>query len=108
MSGIKRKLFAALLCILAILLLFVGTVPCAAESTAEDSAERVERLLDGIYAIIERAGLDTESLVSEGECPVFDKFDEYIPPHLLRLAYAADRLLAGEITDRFNNTEMYI
>ena len=67
-----------------------------------------ERLLDGIYAIIEREGLDTESLVSEGECPVFDKFDEYIPPHLLRLAYAADRLLADEITDRFNNTEMYI
>ena len=54
-----------------------------------------------IRNILERDGLDTFSLVNEGECPVFDKFDEYIPPELLRDAYAIDRLFADEILERF-------
>ena len=52
-------------------------------------------------SILERDGLDTFSLVIDGECPVFDKFDEYIPPELLREAYATDRLFAKEVIERF-------
>ena len=51
--------------------------------------------------ILERDGLDTRTLVGEGECPVFDKFDDYIPPELLREAYAEDRLRADEVLERF-------
>ena len=60
-----------------------------------------KNLMFGIRAILERDGLDTFSLVNGGECPVFDKFDEYIPPELLRDAYAIDRLRADEIFERF-------
>lgn len=55
----------------------------------------------GIRDIIERDGIKTEDLVGDGECPVFDKYDEYIPPELLREAYAKDRLFADEIIERF-------
>ena len=51
--------------------------------------------------ILERDGLDTFALVNDGECPMFDKFDEYIPPELLRDAYAVDRLFADEVLERF-------
>ncbi|MBE6536899.1 MAG: DEAD/DEAH box helicase [Ruminococcaceae bacterium] len=57
--------------------------------------------LFGIRDIIERDGIKTEDLVGAGECPVFDKYDEYIPPELLREAYARDRLRADEIIERF-------
>ena len=66
-----------------------------------------EDLLAAIGNIIERDGLDSESLVSDGECPVYDKFDEYIPAELLRQSYAADRLLADEIIQRFKSGEIY-
>lgn len=58
-------------------------------------------LLFGIRRIIERDGIDTFSLVSDSECPVFDKYDDYVPPELLRDAYAIDRLYADEIIERF-------
>ncbi len=60
-----------------------------------------ERLVLGIRDILERDGLDPESLVGDGECPVFDKYDDFIPPELLRAAYAKDRLRADEILERF-------
>ncbi len=60
-----------------------------------------KELLDGIRRILERDGLDTKDLIRGGECPVYDKYDEYIPPELLREAYAKDRLLADEILERF-------
>jgi ATP-dependent Lhr-like helicase len=56
---------------------------------------------DKIREILIRDGLDTHSLVEDSECPVFDKFDEYIPSELLRDAYAIDRLRADEIFERF-------
>ncbi len=59
------------------------------------------RLYDGICAIIERDGVHPENLVFSGECPVFDKFDDYIPAELTREAFAADRLRADEILVRF-------
>jgi ATP-dependent Lhr-like helicase len=42
------------------------------------------------------------SLVSPTELPSFEKYDEYIPGDLLRLAYAADRLNAEEACKRLN------
>lgn len=60
-----------------------------------------KNLIFAIRDILSREGIDVKTLVSEGECPVFDKYDEYIPPELLRLAYAADRLRADEIFERF-------
>ena len=60
-----------------------------------------DNLLSGLRNILERDGLDTFSLVNSGECPVFDKFDEYSPPELLRDAYAIDRLRADEVLERF-------
>lgn len=54
-----------------------------------------------LRSVIEREGIDTEALVADGECPVFDKYDEFIPPELLRLAYAKDRLFADEVLLRF-------
>ena len=58
-------------------------------------------LMFNIRNILERDGLDTFTLVNDGECPMFDKFDEYIPAELLRDAYAIDRLLADEVLERF-------
>ena len=51
--------------------------------------------------IIAREGVDPYDLVFDGECPVFDKFDDYIPPELLRAAYAEDRLCEEEFKERF-------
>ena len=59
-----------------------------------------------IGRIIDRDGLDTLSLMQDGEFPVFDKFDEYIPAELLRDAYAIDRLGSDEVVRRFLNGEM--
>lgn len=63
--------------------------------------EAGKSFLFGIRDIIARDGIKTEDLVADGECPVFDKYDEYIPPELLREAYAKDRLFADEIIERF-------
>ncbi len=60
-----------------------------------------KNLLFNIRQIIANEGIDTYSLVKDGECPVFDKFDEYIPPELLREAYAKDRLSCEEVIERF-------
>ena len=64
-----------------------------------------EHFLEKIEQIITRDGLDTRSLVSNSEYPVFDKFDDCIPPELLRDAYAADRLSAKWVIKRFGNAE---
>lgn len=69
--------------------------------TFKAKPEAGKSLMFNIRSILERDGLDTCTLVNDGECPVFDKFDEYIPPELLRDAYAADRLLADEVLERF-------
>ena len=69
--------------------------------TFKAKGEAGKELLSNISAIISRDGLDTESLVNGGECPVFDKYDDYIPPELLRRAYAVDRLSTEEVLERF-------
>ena len=69
--------------------------------TFKAKADAGRSLMFNIRSILERDGLDTFTLVNDGECPVFDKFDEYIPPELLRDAYATDRLFADEVLERF-------
>ena len=58
-------------------------------------------LIAAMQDIIAREGVDPYNLVFDGECPVFDKFDDYIPPELLRAAYAEDRLCVEEFKERF-------
>ncbi|HBJ18466.1 MAG TPA: ATP-dependent helicase [Clostridiales bacterium] len=62
-------------------------------------------LPERIRGILSRDGLDTATLVFDGECPVFDKYDDFIPPELLREAYAVDRLRADEVIARFDGKE---
>jgi ATP-dependent Lhr-like helicase len=76
--------------------------------TFKASADAGIAFIDNLSNIIERDGINTEALVGEGECPIFDKYDEFIPPELLRIAYAKDRLLATEIEERFEKSEIYL
>ncbi len=41
---------------------------------------------------VREQGIDPESLVGASEVPVFEKYDDHIPPELLRRAYAIDKL----------------
>ena len=61
-----------------------------------DGAEWLSRLAD----MIRTQGIDCVSLMEHGEIPVFEKYDDCIPPELLRRAYATDRLRADEVTAR--------
>ena len=67
-----------------------------------------ENLLYAIGNIIARDGLDPEKLVSPSESPIYDKYDPFIPPELLRRSYAQDRLLADEIIERYEKGELYL
>ena len=53
-----------------------------------DAVDFVETMRDDIA----REGMDAESLVGDSEAPSYDKYDEHVPPPLLRCAYARDRL----------------
>jgi len=77
---------------------------CYITFKAKDKAAG-ENLAHAIRNIIERDGLDPHELVFGGECPVFDKYDEYIPAELLRDAYAVDRLCPEEVVERFCGEE---
>ncbi len=57
--------------------------------------EFISNLLSGV----ERDGIDTHSLVENGEIPIFEKYDNFIPHSLLRRAYATDKLRADEAED---------
>jgi ATP-dependent Lhr-like helicase len=55
--------------------------------------------------IVQREGMDPERLMESGEVPVFEKYDDCIPPDLLRKAYAIDRLRADEVCARIEAWE---
>lgn len=59
----------------------------------------IKRFTDRLNDIC-KDGVDKESLISKSESPVFEKYDDYIPGELLRLAYAADRLRTDEMIPR--------
>ncbi len=57
---------------------------------------------DLIQSLAEEAkhGIDAERLVSSGETPLFEKYDDYIPADLLRHAFAVDKLNPDETGKR--------
>ena len=57
-------------------------------------------LISGLLADTERYGISPDLLVENGEIPIFEKYDSYIPHHLLRKSYAADKLRADEAEDK--------
>ncbi len=59
-------------------------------------------LIKGMCESIQNEGIDCASLVSASEAPVFEKYDDRIPPELLRKAYIKDRLRTDEIYRRIN------
>lgn len=57
-------------------------------------------LLPAMADRLKREPLDPLTLLADSECPVFDKYDDYIPAELLRKSYALDRLSVKEMTER--------
>ena len=57
-------------------------------------------LISALADAVENRGIDCNALVSSGELPLFEKYDEYIPAELLRNAYATDKLRADEAEAR--------
>jgi len=56
-----------------------------------------------MYDDIKRNGIDKESLVGMNEDFAHEKYDEFIPQHLLREAYISDNLRADEIQHRISD-----
>ena len=63
----------------------------------EDGALLLSRIADKIAY----DGICADDLVSASEAPIFEKYDDRIPPPLLRAAFAADRLCPEEVKRRF-------
>ena len=61
-----------------------------------------DTLEESLIRKLQSEGIDPLSLVGEGECPVFEKYDDCLPPDLLRRAFACDRLSPGEVIRRFS------
>ena len=57
-------------------------------------------LISALADAVKLRGIDRFSLVSSGELPMFEKYDEYIPAELLRKAYAVDKLRSDEAEKR--------
>jgi len=66
-----------------------------------DGEEFLLRLAD----IVRREAIDAERLMEGGEVPIFEKYDDCIPPELLRKAFAIDRLRADEACARIQAWE---
>ena len=62
--------------------------------------DQAQRLLSVLSEEVAAHGIDCEELVSKGEIPVFEKYDDYVPAELLRHAYATDRLDGREAAER--------
>lgn len=60
-----------------------------------------ESFLEFLKSKVRSEGIDKASLVSDSECPVFEKYDDRIPSELLRKAYVSDRLRSDEIAEAF-------
>ena len=58
------------------------------------------QLVSALAEVVESRGIDRFSLVSSGELPLFEKYDEYVPADLLRKAYAVDKLRSDEAERR--------
>jgi ATP-dependent Lhr-like helicase len=74
--------------------------------TFKPEGGRGDALMRYISEKISREGIDTHSLVSPTESPVFEKYDDYIPSELLRKAYVEDKLRSDEIEERVHRGEL--
>lgn len=74
-----------------------------ANHTAFDSHIRGPKTVDELRAILqdllEQADLTEADLVTEGEAPPFQKYDEHLPPTLLAKAFVGDHLNLGEVRE---------
>ena len=61
-----------------------------------DEKDFVEILMDDIKT----NGIDCQNLIFNGETPIYDKFDIYLPTSLLQKAYATDKLDEKEVIIR--------
>ena len=70
-----------------------GFSPCffliSATASPEDFTPAIRDAVD--------RGLTEEDLLDETEVPRLEKFDEFVPPHLLRKAFASDCLDLSEL-----------
>lgn len=64
-----------------------------------------EALISAMADTVRAYGIDAEALVSGGEIPVFEKYDDYVPSDLLRHAYAVDKLNTAEVEARLLEIE---
>lgn len=55
-----------------------------------------------VRELLSRNDISTEELTGLNECPVFEKYDEYLPAHILRKAFYTDKLDMSEIPIRFS------
>ena len=58
--------------------------------------------IESLVRKVDENGIDCASLVSSGELPVFEKYDDYIPGELLREAYSVDKLRPDEAEKRLH------
>ncbi len=71
------------------------------------SSHSPEELLALIRDGVTRDEIVPIELVGKGECPIFEKYDPCIPPELLRLAYAEDKLRTDEMKRRFSEDVIF-
>ena len=57
-------------------------------------------LITDLLTKVEDVGIDRYALVENGEIPIFEKYDAYIPHDLLRHAYAEDKLRSDEAEEQ--------
>ena len=62
-------------------------------------------LISTLSERIRSARVDADMLVSSGEIPVFEKYDDYVPLPLLQKAYATDKLDFSEAAERILEIE---
>ncbi len=62
-------------------------------------------LISALADEVRTRGICAEALVGNGEAPVFEKYDDYVPADLLRHAYATDKLNTEEAANRILELE---
>ena len=64
-----------------------------------------DELIAGLADGVRCNAFNAFDLVSGGEIPVFEKYDDYVPADLLRHAYATDKLNLDEAQKRILEIE---
>ena len=69
--------------------------------TFKAEAECGRRLPETLAGLLASAPPRPKDLVGEAEAPTFEKYDDLLPPELLRRAYVSDRICFEEVMMRF-------